>query len=101
MNRFLLHILVSLLFMLLLTGPAEAQQRKASMAQKKKEQVERDYKKAYAKARKRTIKHRREIQTEATKKMMDEADKRAETFNKQNDPSFFERFFKRKKPRRK
>ena len=101
MNRFLLHILVSLLFMLLLTGPAEAQQRKASMAQKKKEQVERDYKKAYAKARKRTIKHRREIQTDATTKMMDEADKRAETFNKQNDPSFFERFFKRKKPRRK
>lgn len=81
-------------------GPVEAQQRKASMAQKKKEQVERNYKKAYAKARKRTIKHRREIQTEATKKRMDEADKRAEVFNKQNDPTFFERFFKRKKPRR-
>ncbi len=101
MNRLLPHILISLLFLLLLTGTVEAQQRKASMAQKKKEQVERNYKKAYAKARKRTIKHRREIQTEATKKMMDEADKRAEAFNNQNDPSFFERYFKRKKPGRK
>ncbi len=81
-------------------GPVEAQQRKASMAQKKKEQVERNYKKAYATARRRTIKHRREIQTEATKKRMDEADKRAETFNTQNDPTFFERYFKRKRPGR-
>ena len=101
MNRLLPHILVSLLFLVLLFIPAEAQQRKASMAQKKKEQVERNYKKAYAKARKRTIKHRREIQTEATKKMMDEADKRAEAYNSQNDPSFFERYFKRKRPGRK
>ncbi|MFO7369676.1 MAG: hypothetical protein R6X09_05335 [Bacteroidales bacterium] len=100
MNKLMLHILISFLLALLLVCPVEAQQRKASMAQKKKEQVERNYKKAYAKARKRTIKHRREIQTEATKKRMDEADKRAEVFNKQNDPTFFERFFKRKKPRR-
>lgn len=101
MKKLLLNILISFLFILLLAGSVEAQQRKASMAQKKKEQVERDYKKAYAKARKRTIKHRREIQTEATKKMMDEADKRADAFNKQNDPSFFERYFKRKRPGRK
>lgn len=101
MNKLLLHVLFSFLFLLLLAAPVEAQQRKASMAQKKKEQVERNYKKAYAKARKRTIKHRREIQTEATRNMMDEADKRAETFNKQNNPSFFERYFRKKKPVRK
>jgi Ni/Co efflux regulator RcnB len=100
MKKLLLKILISFILALLLAGPVEAQQRKASMAQKKKEQVERNYKKAYAKARKRTIKHRREIQTEATKKMMDEADNRAETFNKLNDPTFFERYFKRKRPGR-
>ena len=100
MKKLLPHILISFILALLLAHPVEAQQRKASMAQKKKEQVERNYRKAYAKARKRTIKHRREIQTEATKKMMDEADKRAEVYNKQNDPTFFERYFKRKKPGR-
>ena len=78
-----------------------AQQRKASDAQKKKEKVERSYNKAYSKARKRTIKHRREIQTEETRKRMDAADKRARTNNKMNEPGFFERNFKRKKPPKK
>ena len=100
MKQLLQKILFLSLAAILLLASVDAQQRKATQAAKKKEKVERSYKKAYAKARKRTIKHRRDIQTEATKKMMDEADKRAEVFNKLNDPTFFERYLKRKKPKR-
>jgi len=62
--------------------------------------VEKSYKKAYAKARKRTIKHRREIQTGATRERMDAADERAKIYNEQNDPGFIERYFKKKRPRK-
>jgi hypothetical protein len=76
---------------------AEAQYKTTRQAEKKQERAERDYRKSYAKARKITLKHRREIQSEATKKMMDEADKRAKAFNKQGDPGFFESLFKTKR----
>jgi vacuolar-type H+-ATPase subunit H len=90
-----------LLFIVWITMNAGfAQQQKMSDAQKKKEKVERSYKKAYAKARKKTIKHRREIQTDETRQRMDEADKRARAYNKKNDPGFLERYFKTKKPRK-
>lgn len=89
-----------LLFALAITLPVlEAQQKNVTKAARKKEQVERDYKKAYAKARKRTIKHRYDIQTKATQERMDAADKRAEAFNRQNDPDFFERIFRKKRPK--
>jgi len=95
-----LHRYFFLLMACLLIFPAiNAQQRQISQAAKKKEQVERHYKKAYAKARKRTIKHRYDIQTAATKEMMDAAEKRAKAYNKRNDPNFLERIFKRKRPR--
>jgi len=94
--------LIILLFVVLFTmNSVFAQQQKASEAQKKKEKVERSYKKAYAKARKKTIKHRRDIQTEETRQRMDEADKRAKAYNKRNDPGFLERYFKRKRPPKK
>jgi hypothetical protein len=94
--------ILSIAFIIFITMNASyAQQRKASDAQKKKEKVERSYKKAYAKARKKTIKHRRGIQTEETRQRMDAADKRAKAYNKQNDPGLFERYFKRKKPPKK
>ncbi len=101
MHQFKLKILI--LAVLSLTGlnSSLAQQKKMSESQKKKEKVERSYKKAYARARKKTIKHRRSIQTDATKERMDAADKRAEAYNAQNDPNFFERFFKKKRPRKK
>jgi hypothetical protein len=82
----------------IVAGTVDAQQRKAGENAKRKEKVERSYKKAYAKARKKTIKHRRDIQTDATKERMDAAGKRADTYNKQNDPTFAERYFKRKRP---
>ena len=87
-----------IIFFLLAFAVTDAQQKQRSNAAKKKEQVERDYKKAYARARKRTIKHRYEIQSKNTKEMMDEAAKRAAAFNKQNDPKLMDRIFKRRRP---
>jgi len=88
-----------LIVALLVSSALTAQQKQISKAAKKKEQVERSYKKAYAKARKATIKHRYEIQSKPTQEMMDAADKRARAFNRQNDPAFLERIFKKKKPK--
>ncbi|MBN1414796.1 MAG: hypothetical protein JW973_06825 [Bacteroidales bacterium] len=90
-------ILMMVPFLVLLTDGC-ALQNKASTAAKKKEQVERSYKKAYAKARKKTIKHRYDIQSDATKEMMDESRRRADAYNRQGDPNWWERYFKRKKP---
>ena len=59
------------------------QQSKSAAATKKNEQIKEENKKAYEKARKKTIKHRREIQTTETRKRMDEVDKRADAHNKQ------------------
>ncbi len=100
MHRILLRVLI--LAVLSFTGLdiSMAQQKKMNEAQKKKEKVERSYKKAYTKARKQTIKHRRSIQTDATKERMDAADKRAEAYNSKDDPSFFERFFRKKRHRK-
>ena len=86
-----------MLAVLLIPTMTDAQQRGAARAEKKKEKTEREYKKGYARARRLTLKHRREIQTETTKKRMDEAYKRAETFNKQGDPGFLDRLFKKKR----
>jgi hypothetical protein len=98
MHRFLKKTACFILAAMLLCVPASAQKnKKAANTAKKKEQVERDYKKSYARARKLTIKHRREIQTDATKERMDVVDKKAREWNTQNDPTFFERWFKKKR----
>ena len=90
--------LLGLVVAALLVFPASfGQQGKNGEALKKKEKVERSYKKAYQKARKKTIRHRREIQTQKTRERMDAADKRADTYNKQGDPKLLERVFKRKR----
>ena len=70
------------------------------VAAKKKEQIERDSKKEYEQARKKTLKHRREIQTKETRKRMDEADKRAEAYNRQNEKKWWEKMFGRKRNRK-
>ena len=99
MKRLLLSFICLLLVFALTFSLLEAQQKNVTKAARKKEQVERDYKKAYAKARKRTIKHRYEIQSKATQERMDAAHKRAEAFNRQNDPDFFERIFRKRRPK--
>jgi hypothetical protein len=85
---------------LMLSVPVFSQQRRAAASTKKNEQVKEANKKAYQKARKKTIKHRREIQTSETRKRMDAADKRAEANNKRNDKKWYEDIFKKKKPRK-
>jgi hypothetical protein len=87
-----------LAFILVMPGMG---QQKMNEAAKKKEKIERSYKKSYAKARKKTIKHRRAIQTDATKERMDKVDNRARENNRQNDPGFIERYFKKKRPPKK
>ncbi len=84
---------------LLVIATVDGQQKNAGKASRRKAQAERDYKKAYAKARERTIKHRYAIQTHATRDMMDEAGKRAATFNRQDEPTRLQRIFKRKRPK--
>lgn len=76
------------------------QSRKASKAIREREKQEKSYKRAYARARRLTIKHRREIQTKATRERMDEVHKRAKKNNKANDPPFLKRLFTRKKPKK-
>jgi len=60
-----------------------------------KEQINRENRKAYEKARKMTLKHRREIQTPNTRKRMDEADRRALAYNRQNDKKWWQKILKR------
>ena len=85
----------------LLVLPVEAQKHnKMSKAQKKQEKAEKSYNRAYARARRLTLKHRRDIQTQETRDRMDEIHKRARKNNKTNDPPFLERVFRRKKPKK-
>ena len=76
------------------------QQSKSAAATKKNEQVKEEEKKAYQKARKKTIQHRKEIQTKETRKRMDETDKRANAYNKRDDRKWYQDIFKRKKHRK-
>jgi hypothetical protein len=76
------------------------QQSKSAAATKKNEHVKEENKKAYQKARIKTIKHRKEIQTRETRKRMDEADKRAEAYNKRDDEKWYQNIFKRKHRKR-
>ncbi len=76
------------------------QERTARKAERKKELIEKLEKKYYQQARKKTIRHRREMQTKATQKRMKEADKRARDFNRRNRKGWLEEQFCSKKPRR-
>jgi Flp pilus assembly protein TadB len=85
---------------LMLSVMVYPQQGKSAAATKKNEQVKEANKKAYEKARKKTIKHRRDIQTKETQKRMEEADKRAKAYNKRDDKKWYEDIFKKKKHRK-
>jgi|WetSurSiteA1Bulk_404760.scaffolds.fasta_scaffold01586_8 hypothetical protein len=99
MKQLIKRLLFLLLASWLIFFTLDAQQKHITSSAKKKQQVEQAYKKAYAKARKRTIQHRYDIQTKATQERMDAARKRSEAFNRQNDPGFLERIFKKKRPK--
>jgi uncharacterized membrane protein len=84
----------------MLSVQAFPQQSKAAAATRKNEHVKEENKKAYQKARKKTIKHRREIQTDETRKRMEATDKKAQAYNKRNDRKWYQDLFKRKKHRK-
>jgi hypothetical protein len=99
MTKIIRQILI-LAMCLLLSVQVFSQQGKAAAATKKNEHIKEENKKAYQKARKKTIKHRREIQTKETRKRMEEADKRADAYNKRNDKKWYQEIFKKKKHRK-
>jgi len=57
-------------------------------------------KKYYKQVRKKTIRHRREIQTSATQKRMKETDRKAREYNRQKQECWVETHLFRKKPKR-
>ena len=98
------HVLPMVVLACLLGVPVSGlaqQSRKAVDAAKRKEQIAREQKKEYQKARERTLKHRREIQTKETRDRMDVVHEKARKYNRKNDEKWWERFFPRHgKPRR-
>jgi hypothetical protein len=89
-------IMISLLF----SGALTAQERAVRKAERKKELIRKLEKKYYEKDRRKTIRHRREMQTKETRQRMKETDKRARRFNKAQHNSWLEEQFRRKKPKR-
>lgn len=73
----------------------KSESKKIKTAREKSEKQ----KEKYEKAKKDDIKRRFEMQTPNTKKRMKENRKKAEEFNSLVRESFFERLFKRKKPK--
>ena len=91
-------LLIAFLF---ITVPyLSGQDRMVRKAERKEELVKKLEKKYYHQVRKKTIKHRREIQTRATQKRMKETDRRARKYNHQNQECWVEQHLFRKKPKR-
>ncbi|MBN2275015.1 MAG: hypothetical protein JXR41_09445 [Bacteroidales bacterium] len=72
-------LIIALLFLWL---PLSGQDKTAKKAERKKELIQKLEKKYYQQERKKTIKHRREMQTKATQKRMKEVDKKARMNNR-------------------
>ena len=91
-------LLIAFLF---ITVPyLSGQDRMVRKAVRKEELAKKLEKKYYQQVRKKTIKHRREIQTRATQKRMKETDRRARKYNHQNQECWVEQNLFRKKPKR-
>jgi hypothetical protein len=90
-----------LIVFLFITVPySYGQDRMVRKAERKKELAKKLEKKYYSQVRKKTIRHRREIQTDATRKRMKETDKKARKYNHQNQECWVEQHIFRKKPKR-
>jgi hypothetical protein len=72
------------------------QSRKVIRAEKKAEKIKKDQAEAYERAKKKDKKHRMEIQSENTRKMMTETEKKSEQVRKDRREPFFKRLFRRK-----
>jgi predicted Holliday junction resolvase-like endonuclease len=89
-----------LIVCLLLMLPIHGQTRAVKKAERKRELIKKLEKKYYEKSRKKAIKHHREIQSETTRKRMDEIDKKARENNRQDFVFWPIKWFKRKKAKR-
>ena len=87
-------------FMFLTVPFLSGQDRMVRKAERKKELAKKLEKKYYQQIRKKTIKHRREIQTKSTQIRMKESDKKARKYNRKNQECWVEQHLSRKKPRR-
>jgi len=85
-----------IVFLVVSLPALSGQERTAKKAERRKGLVEKLEKKYYKKARKKTIKHRREMQTGATQKRMKETDKRARRYNQQGKTGWLVKQFCRK-----
>ena len=92
--------IIGLIISMLAVPVVFSQGGKGADAARKKEKIERQQKRDYEIARKKTLKHRRDIQTEATRKRMDEAHKRARAYNKSHDDPWWEKMVKELKPKK-
>ena len=99
MTKIRKHIFI-LAACMMLSVQVYPQQSMSAASTKKNEQVKEENKKAYQKARKKTIKHRREIQTKDTRKRMEEVDKKADVYNKRDHKKWYQDIFKKKKHRK-
>ena len=88
-----------LIFLLILISQeiAFTQSRTVKSADKKKQQIEQRQKKAYEKARAKSIKDKFDMQSEATQKQIKESHQRAKKYNASDKPPFLKRLFKRRK----
>jgi hypothetical protein len=76
------------------------QDRVVRKAERKAELAKKLEKKYYQQVRKKTIKHRREIQTEATRERMKLTDQKARKYNRLNKECWVEQHLFRKRPKR-
>jgi DNA repair exonuclease SbcCD nuclease subunit len=76
------------------------QERTVKKSERNKELIQKLQRKYYKKARKKTIKHRREIQTQATQKRMKETDRKARKYNRAKRANWLEKHFSCKKAKR-
>jgi hypothetical protein len=89
-----------LICLFILVPNSFGQDRMVRKAERKKELAKKLEKKYYEQIRKKTIKHRIEIQTKATQKRMKETDKKARKYNRQNQECRVEKYLFHKRPRR-
>ncbi len=89
-----------LILFFLLVLPLQGQTREVKKAERKQELIKKLEKKYYEKSRKKAIKHHREIQSESTRKSMNEIDKKARINNRQNRDIWPLKWFKRKRAKK-
>ncbi len=91
---------IRILFVLFALSSCEvafSQSKTVKSAEKRKQQIELRQKKAYEKARAKSIKDKFKMQSEGTQDQIKESHKRAKKYNNSDKPPFLDRLFKRRK----